>query len=326
MKQLTPLNKRILRWSLRLIGLALFIYIASRVDVREMGRRLSEADLWLVFWSVAITTFILAVKAVRWKMLLRRLGIEVSYWEVIRLYAIGWYGGAISPGQLGEFFRIIPIIRRGNPPEDAFLSSLLDRLLDLGVLILLGLVSLYVLLGIPLYWPLGISLGAIIMAAGFVIWMRTGGLPGFLNRWVDRVLSRLGEGNRENFRSHLSMLAKRPWKILGWPAVLSVAAAAVIAFRAVLMGRALGIQTADYNMFLAGAGASLMAILPISIQGIGTRDAAMILLLGSVGVDREAAFSFSLFYLAMMLMHGLIGWVTWTLTSSKNPPAQQTDR
>ncbi|MDP8254605.1 MAG: lysylphosphatidylglycerol synthase transmembrane domain-containing protein [Candidatus Alcyoniella australis] len=325
MSRISPRAKLLLRWSLRLIGLGLFAWIISRVDVESMGERLSTADPWLALWAVLVTVFVLAVKAWRWKLLLKSLGIEVEYREVLRLYALGWYGGAISPGQLGEFFRIIPLIRRGHPAQDAFLSSLLDRLLDLAMLVLLGLVALYVLLGVPLYWPLGIVLAALASAIAMVVWMRTRGAPLFLERWATRALSRLGEDNAERFRAHLANLIKRPWSVLTVPALLSVLAAAIIALRAVLMGWSLGIDVAWYYLFLAGAGASLMAIVPISIQGIGTRDAAMILLLGAVGVEPEAALSFSLFFLALMLMHGLIGWLTWTFTTDKKAPASPTN-
>jgi uncharacterized membrane protein YbhN (UPF0104 family) len=57
---------------------------------------------------------------------------------------------------------------------------------------------------------------------------------------------------------------------------------------------------------------SLITLLPISISGLGTREAAMIAYLATVGIPAEAALSFSLLvFVTFYVAGGLIGAVAW---------------
>jgi len=55
-------------------------------------------------------------------------------------------------------------------------------------------------------------------------------------------------------------------------------------------------------------------LLPISISGIGTRDAVIIAYLGSLGITAEGAFGFSLLITLMFYTSGgLMGLAAWWL-------------
>ena len=57
--------------------------------------------------------------------------------------------------------------------------------------------------------------------------------------------------------------------------------------------------------------AAVITLIPITISGIGTRDATLIILFSYLGLSKEPAIAFSLTILFMYAVNGLIGLVAW---------------
>ena len=62
---------------------------------------------------------------------------------------------------------------------------------------------------------------------------------------------------------------------------------------------------------------AIITSLPISFSGIGTRDAALILLLGNLGQPKEAALALSVLILLSIFSMRLVGFVCWILDPIK---------
>jgi uncharacterized protein (TIRG00374 family) len=63
-----------------------------------------------------------------------------------------------------------------------------------------------------------------------------------------------------------------------------------------------------YNIFCIVV-SGLVVIVPISISGLGVREAVMIYLFGNIGLDKEAAVLFSLSIFAITAVLGIHGWI-----------------
>ncbi|HZQ07399.1 MAG TPA: lysylphosphatidylglycerol synthase domain-containing protein, partial [Anaerolineae bacterium] len=74
-----------------LIALVLFF----KIDLNETLVLLGNANVWLV--TLAVLGFIpfLLLKAWRWQIVLRDLGIAIPFREAVRLYALGLGAGMI---------------------------------------------------------------------------------------------------------------------------------------------------------------------------------------------------------------------------------------
>ena len=59
---------------------------------------------------------------------------------------------------------------------------------------------------------------------------------------------------------------------------------------------------------------NVVSFIPISISGLGTRDATLIYLFGRVGLHAETAVIFASFvFIVCFVMSGLMGFVAWLL-------------
>jgi hypothetical protein len=84
--------------------------------------------------------------------------------------------------------------------------------------------------------------------------------------------------------------------------------------RLYLLTAALGIQLAPLPFVAAMSLATIAALLPISLMGgIGTRDAALLLIAPIIGISSAEALALSTLILFIQLVNGIVGFAVWLL-------------
>jgi hypothetical protein len=58
---------------------------------------------------------------------------------------------------------------------------------------------------------------------------------------------------------------------------------------------------------------ALVGFLPISLSGVGPREAAYVYLIGLFGLSREVALTFGLMWFSVVLVNGLLGGLFYVL-------------
>jgi hypothetical protein len=102
------------------------------------------------------------------------------------------------------------------------------------------------------------------------------------------------------------IITKAPWpRVIAWALVvqgLNVAAVAAAA-------QAIGANISVAGLLIATETASLAAALPVSVAGIGVREATLPMLLAADGVPRAAAIALGLTWSAIVLAIGMVGGI-----------------
>jgi uncharacterized protein (TIRG00374 family) len=107
------------------------------------------------------------------------------------------------------------------------------------------------------------------------------------------------------------LLRTRMWR----PVVLTVVTYLLFFCQCYLVSRALDLPATFFTLAAAMAMTNLIALLPISIAGLGTREAALFLLLGSTGVSLEFILTYSMaIFIVTFVVTGLMGSVaSWII-------------
>ncbi|NTW38538.1 MAG: flippase-like domain-containing protein, partial [Cellulomonadaceae bacterium] len=134
-------------YTLRLVGTALLIFFLTRLnlDFGKLWDELSQSNLWYIAASVALVFPFISLKAWRWRVILRDVGIDLAFSPAYRVYALGLAAGSFTPGQAGDFIKAWYLNKAGHSLGAALLSAVLDRLFDVAVLVLLAASGLLVL-------------------------------------------------------------------------------------------------------------------------------------------------------------------------------------
>jgi glycosyltransferase 2 family protein len=296
---------RLRRWLPRLIGLALSVIAVVVVGPRDVARGLRAANPWLVAIAAVAVFPLLAPKARRWQIVLADFGIVLPWRDAFRFYAIGLWAAIVTPGQLGDGLKAWYVQSRGGNLAPALASVVVDRLFD--VLMLLAAAAL----GVAVY---GAAFGAqfalvglltVVTVAGIIVAARPS-----LRRRAAALLSGIVRARLARMRwvsalhdAHLagsSLALALGWSLISFAATLG---------RIYLCFRAVDIRL-PLVTFVAVVGLSSLAGL-LSISGIGTRDWALIALLGRshIGHDTALAASFLILFLNLTnIVPGLIAW------------------
>ncbi len=144
------------------ISLGLIAYIFTRPSIRYANWSAILADFRLWPWLVAVSLYFVAIgfNVLKWRYLLRTLGVRVPYWSVYRHTLVGLFFANLPLSMIGgDIARGWDLARstEGQAPQVA-ISVVVDRLVGLSAYLaaaLLGLVLAVTTLGRPdLTWLL----------------------------------------------------------------------------------------------------------------------------------------------------------------------------
>ena len=300
---------------LRLIGLALLLLLLWRIDIRQLGAILTQVSPIPVGVAIFLNIPQISLKALRWRWLLRAQRTQYGIWPATLSYFGSIFIGLLTPGRLGEFVKAMHVNQDCDVAMgQAFSSVLADRLFDLYVLLAVGGMALLSLTA----WRdsngvLGLALLALLLTLPLTMLLH----EGVFGR-IQTLGSHLGRPGRRLFASQSWLLELRNGLLqlyLSWllaAASLTVLAYAIFFSQCYLLALALKMRIGFLQISFAVALGSLVTLLPISISGLGTREAAIVAYLSTVGVPKETALGFSLLVFATFYVAGgLMGAVAW---------------
>jgi len=290
-----------------LLGLALLAGVIALADPARVLAQLRQAHPgWLAAGLVAAIASNV-VSALRWRALARWLGAEVSARDATRWYfqAIGL--NALLPRAVvgGDVYRAVVLRRAGQDTAASSWSVLLDRLSGLWMLCAIGGLGAALCADVLAPWlRLPPAAFAALMIAGTLLWLA---LP-----WaLPRLLRRGGQG----WLAPLRAAAARPDfdRQLRWQALASAAVQGLSAAALAGGGLALGVHLSPWAWAFAVAPVFLMAALPVSVGGWGTREAAAVAALAPFGVAAPAAVGVGVVYGLYQLAQGAMGALAFGL-------------
>lgn len=290
------------RWLIRLLGLALFVGILFVVDVPHILVYLSTANFCLVALSVALVIPHLATKAWRWQVLLRGVGIDIGLVEAMRLYAIGQAAGFLTPGQAGDAVKAVYLRAEGHSLGRSLVTVMVDRLYDLLVVGGLAVWGIFVFGDAP-QGQTAIIVALVVGILALFGLFASHGWQGPLARVVMRLVpARFLKGHDP--QQSLDTLAL-PAPTLAASFAITVVSFVISYFRTWLLFAALGLFVPITYFLAASSIAGIAAILPVTVGGVGTRDAAFVVLFSMMGYGAEPAVALS----TLVLLHQITNWV-----------------
>jgi uncharacterized membrane protein YbhN (UPF0104 family) len=302
--------KRASRWPLTLvkvaisalaIGIALFM-----VDLPAAWQRMANQNLWLLWGALAIILVQIVFGALRWHVILARLGAPTPVAESLRLFYASVFFNTCFIGSIGgDVVRAWLAVRARVDPATSVRSVILDRVAALAGIALLviataPLFAARVGWGLPALLPAGLAvlgLGAIVVGA------QLDRMPtGWLHLRPLRHLQTLGGAARSIFLRPASALPTL---------ALAVAAQGAMALSAYAIAASLNLGVTAVDCLVLMQPVALLTALPISIGGWGVRETAMIGLFGLIGVPAGAALVVSVELGVLTMVASLPGGVLW---------------
>jgi uncharacterized protein (TIRG00374 family) len=301
------------------LGLLGWFLLHLKLDVGKVVANLLQANLWLVGLSVVLVFPFIALKAWRWQLILHDLGLTVPFSVAYRLYAVGLSAGSFTPGQAGDAIKAWYLREHGFSLSAGLVSIVLDRLFDVAVLIMLAASGLSAL-GSDFFSELPALL---VLLVGTVAALVALSVPALRDRLLGVALKVVLSKSRKNPEPESAISQSTaneggnntlpPVKQVRLLSVfgLTIVASLLALIRIWFLALALGINLNPLQVIAASSLATVVALIPFSVGGIGVRDLALIGILGKLGYSQEQAVSLSSFVLLLTLINLVVGYLIW---------------
>lgn len=322
------------------VAAALVGYLLWRADPDVVWQALVRASWPPLLIAVGLVLVDRAFMAYRWFVLLRSLEVRLKdvrlkpdatgerrqrlppFRIILRIFFVSSFIGTFLPGSVGgDAVRAYSLSTHGVPVADSMASVFVDRMLGVLSLLLMALVGIAigrdlaadqtVVLGLAATALACIMTGILIFSSGAetgtgkllvrLPWERVRRAPGLLFTAIRRYSSHHGA--------------------LGNVLVGSLAVQVLRIVQAYFLGIAIGIQQPLIMYFAFIPLILLIMLLPITVNGLGTSQAAFIWLFGRVGTPEGEAFALSVLFVALGLVGNIPGAIFYAGRPSRDAPA-----
>lgn len=292
----------------RLFGIILFVYVLSRIDISELTNALKNINLGYYLIGALFLILGFLIRVLRWKMLVQSVGIETSLKGITEMSVKGLFLGIITPGKLGEFWKTKYLSSEtGAAGGTAFYTVFMDKVMDLlvmGIICSLGILVIYLNFKGAGHWELlfliFISSVIVIFAYFLTRKERMQKLFKILIKFLTPSVfkKRVSSFLDEFYLGFKTLNLKLFFKLLIFGFLYYFFAGTTLHYFTTL---ALGISVPFWYLFFIVAIAALAAALPVTILGLGTREAAFIYFLSLLKIPASFAVALSLLALFCLL-------------------------
>lgn len=286
-----------------LIGLLLW-----RIDLDEIGATLSEVSWGLLALGTGIFVVTNLVSAWKWSLVIRAQGDEVSFGYLAALFYIGLFFNNFLPTNFGgDVVKAFKLSRVTGRAAEAAGSVVIDRVTStIALLTIAAVPALFQLRLLGTRMAL-IVLAMLLVAALIVVFFAS---ERFARKVSGLSIFRFDPlGMRRHLRSFYYALHdfQRHKGTLAAVMLISLVYQGLQIITVYVLALSLGIEVSLIYYFLFIPIVLAVGMLPVSLNGLGVREGAWVLLFGQVGVPPAQAFTMSVLCFFVMTVVSLLG-------------------
>lgn len=281
------------------VSASLLVLLISQLGTDSLLRVVREASWWLPLAAIVMLTVQTGLSAAKWFLLLRQQGVVIGYLSLLKTYLIGNFINLFMPSVVGgDAYRAVRISRYTSGIAKALPSIIVDRVTGIAALLFVGATGLTLLVA-PDYLLLAIGAQAVVLLAIYALLIGP----------IGRLLQRMSPGALFGIPRVATMVvtALAPSAAL----VGVVGLALVFQFNTVIINWVysllIGIDVPLTTLLLIVPIVYLAEAVPISINGLGVREATFTVMFAEFGLPPEYGLTLGLTVSAMRYVSGIVG-------------------
>lgn len=299
------------------VSVVILYFLFRSIDLAAFWATVKSVEPWTVVFVAAIFIISQCISSYRWRTILKK-DIDVPYRKILSIYFIGMFFNNFLPTMVGgDVVKAYYLYKHTKKGHVALASIFLDRYVGFFALITITLFAL-----IPGYKLIrGTTLPGffVLLIGGFygaslVIWV------GPLHSWAMKIMARIhfyGINQKIDTFYKVLMGYKSHHDIIITILVCSVLVQGGVMISYSVLGWGLGIDIPIGYYFLFIPLTTAVAMLPISLSGLGLREGAFVFLFTRVGATQEQALTLSLMWFAICALVSMIGGVEYLRMGGK---------
>jgi uncharacterized membrane protein YbhN (UPF0104 family) len=322
-----------------LVSAALIVILALNTDIKKIAAVVSVFELPYIIPILLLIAAAVLISAFKWQVLLKAQGLKIRVAKLFRYYTAGFFFNNFLPSSIGcDGVRVM--LLKNDIAEDAArqdasffaagmsgpavyaasaASVVAERILAMFTLGLLGLAGALFAHSPPRIAVVTLSS---VCASGLLI--LTVQLTGFIPKSISAKNTKLASVWK-GFAFSSAELRRKPVSILICLAE-SLLFQILVAFtqEAIILGLGLPFLPLG-DLFFVSAAASVLAMVPLGVNGYGFREGGFIFLLEPLGYDGSGAFAVSLLFALFVSLYSLLGAYFWVKAKKRSGDTASAD-
>lgn len=288
------------------VSAAVIYAIGQRVELGEMMRSVHDAHAGHLVIATLLAVLAVPAVSVRWRLLGKMFAIRLPVGLATRATFAGLFVGQVLPGAIGaDVVRGWMVWHEGLRNKLVIASLVADRVVSLAA------IGLMILVALPFLAPhlpaaladltrMAFMVGMCLLLAGVAAgaYLRHHTSRHVPQRWLERLRA---AGVRPTTRAIVAALG------------LAIVGHALVILSAYFLSLAMQVESELWMWWLVMPIVTLVTAIPISINGWGVRELAMVQLWALFGVQRSDAFLISICMGLVAIVSSLPGLWFWLL-------------
>jgi len=308
--------KKILSFLVRVgISAGILIFLFRRIDLERIIGVLAGINKPVLILASLLILSAYIIGFFRWKILLEGVDLNLSRSLILRSFCIGFFSNLFFPSTIGgDLCRSADLSLLSSKPRQVVASVVLDRLSGYAALAVVAFGAL--LLGYRL-----VTETAVFFALGVIAVLLAGILMILFNNFifskVSKFLSLFGRAGEALSSLHCEIYKFREKKkIISKSLLYSLIIQLTIPFSFYLLSLALATKISLVYFFIFVPIIATISALPVSIGGLGLREASSMFFFTTVGMSAEIAVTISLLSFFIIFLLGIAGGVIYVFAFS----------
>jgi len=308
--------KKIFSISLRIaVSLVIIVFLFRSIDHQNFLKLIRDSDKVILFISFLVFLLPYILGVLRWNMLLKAVNINLPLTRLVSSFCAGLFFNLFLPSTIGgDFMRGADLSFHTKKPKEIIATLFLDRLSGYIGLVILAIFAMFFgwrfLRDQSVMLSLAIILG-ILVAALFILFNR------FLYNKIKIIFKAQRFGNLGDLITSLHEevhIFRYKKAVIAKNILLSIVIQAIIPVSFYIIALALRINLSMLYFFIFLPIITAIALLPISIGGLGLRDATVVFFFAKAGLAKDLALAMSLLNFSFILIIGALGGLIYVLT------------
>ena len=268
-----------------IIGIMMFLFILLNIGIDKIVTELYAVKPLYIGIAIVLLIPRIIIYNIKWDFILKIQGIRLPFSYVLKIYFIGFFYGAITPSWIGTYIRVPYIMNKAHTTLGKSVSNIvIDGIVDiLSVLLLIVLGTTLIYSYIPILLPFVVTLCVFLILACVYFMQQQRSEKIFLSLITYLIPEKYRDKIRKHFDAFYSDIPKG--KKLLIPIAIGVMSWIVLHTQIYFIAQGLSLNIPYLYFILVYPIVFLIELMPISISGLGTREAALIVLFSFVIFD-----------------------------------------
>lgn len=278
------------------IGIAIIALLVYKIGAQDVFGIIKSTSP-LVFLIIAAGYLLNALlNSGSFYLILSSLGVSANYKGICLSFVKSWGIGSVLPGKVGDLSVVYFLKKKGINAKDSSAMYAIDKMVVLLFFLIIAMITAKLFLPLNAFYLLMAFL--LILIAAFFIFLQYGGA--LIKKVFGKYSSYI-----EAFHSNICLIAKKPLLILIL-FIISSLRWLVLSFSMWLLLMMANEHVSFAYVFLFSVTANILALLPVTVSGIGLKEAAFVYLYGLIGAQTSIVLAVSIVYSFVTIVLALI--------------------